>query len=257
MAKTARFFQLSQARNAGPAPTFPKELLEGQPMRLNKFLAHAGIGNRRVCENLIKAGQVKVNQELVKNPGHLVDLSAEIEYLGQIVTSRPGLAYALVNRTAGLEENRLGELIRHPDLPEIGWESVFPRADKIAGLSLLTNDEQLKKELQSKVGLRTTTIKVSREDGQPLVEDLVLDFGGEEEEIELKNRTIRLQADGSGLLQIPAMQLEFLGAAIDQLPEAPLRWDVIQLLAFSKRDLPRGFYRFLQAEEIRQLRHFS
>ncbi|MEL6391189.1 MAG: hypothetical protein AAFR97_00460 [Bacteroidota bacterium] len=49
MAKTPRYLQLSKARNAGPVPSIPIEWVEGRPMRLNKYLAHSGLANRRTC----------------------------------------------------------------------------------------------------------------------------------------------------------------------------------------------------------------
>ncbi len=41
--------------------------------RLNKFLAHAGIGSRRHCDELIAAGRVRINGEIVRNLGVKID----------------------------------------------------------------------------------------------------------------------------------------------------------------------------------------
>lgn len=254
MAKAARFFQQSQARNTGPVPVFPPELLEGRPMRLNKFLAHAGLGNRRACEHLVKAGQIKVNQELVKNPGHLVKMTDEIAHLGVPLKTRPGLAYVLLNRAAGLDEAKCGQLIRHPDLPEIDWQSVFDRGPGIAGLSLLTNDHGLNTYLRSVAGPTTAALKLLFPEGESLTTQEISLLGAAADH---PQRLVNAQADGSGSLRLAASELVYLEETIASVFNPGVVADVVQLLQFDKRDLPRGFYRFLQPEEIRQLRHFS
>ena len=42
-------------------------------LRLNKYLAHAGVGSRRHCDDLIVAGRVKINGEIVRDLGMRVD----------------------------------------------------------------------------------------------------------------------------------------------------------------------------------------
>jgi 23S rRNA pseudouridine2605 synthase len=115
--------------------------------RLQKVLAATGWGSRRVSEELIAAGRVRVNGE-VAVLGRRVDLATDlIEVDGAPVSARPGLVYYLLNKPAGAVTTArdthgrptVVELV--PDEPR-----VFPvgRLDAdTEGLLLLTNDGEL------------------------------------------------------------------------------------------------------------------
>jgi 23S rRNA pseudouridine2605 synthase len=115
--------------------------------RLQKVLARAGFGSRRVCEELIADGRVAVDGEVARL-GRRVDVDNDrVEVDGVPVSVRPGLVYYLLNKPAGVvttAEDPQGrptvvELV--PDEPR-----VFPvgRLDfATEGLLILTNDGDL------------------------------------------------------------------------------------------------------------------
>ena len=115
--------------------------------RLQKVLARAGLASRRVCEDLIAEGRVKVNGE-VADLGRRVDpLVDVIEVDGGLVPIAPGLVYYLLNKpaavvtTAADTHGRPTVVDLVPDDPR-----VFPvgRLDAdTEGLLLLTNDGEL------------------------------------------------------------------------------------------------------------------
>jgi 23S rRNA pseudouridine2605 synthase len=75
---------------------------EGEGDRLQKVLAHAGVGSRRACEDLIAAGRVEVNGEKAQL-GRRVDVERDrITVDGASVGVRPGLVYYLVNKPPGV-----------------------------------------------------------------------------------------------------------------------------------------------------------
>ena len=123
----------------------PGELHEGE--RLQKVLARAGFGARRVCENLIWDGLVTVNGE-VAALGRRVDPEHDrIEVDGVPIGVRPGLVHYLLNKPRGVvttasdPQGRQTVVQLVPDDPR-----VFPvgRLDAdTEGLLLLTNDGDL------------------------------------------------------------------------------------------------------------------
>ena len=120
---------------------------EHQGDRLQKVLARAGLGSRRVCEDLIDEGRVQVNGE-VAVPGRRVDPDTDlIEVDGAAIGVRPGLVHYLLNKPAGVvttaddPQGRPTVVDLVPDDPR-----VFPvgRLDlDTEGLLLLTNDGEL------------------------------------------------------------------------------------------------------------------
>ncbi|MBI3212072.1 MAG: rRNA pseudouridine synthase [Simkania negevensis] len=113
--------------------------------RLSKALAAAGIASRRKAEELIVAGQVEVNGEVIKIPQTLVSWEEDrIRVAGELVTGEQGKVYFLLNKPKGyLCTNQLESGKRVVDLfSEIG-KRLFTagRLDKdTTGLIIVTND---------------------------------------------------------------------------------------------------------------------
>lgn len=115
--------------------------------RLQKVLARAGIGSRRVCEELIAEGRVAVNGEVARL-GRRVDLEHDrVEVDGVPVGVRPDLVYYLLNKPAGVvttaADNHGRPVVVELVPPE---PRIFPvgRLDTdTEGLLLLTNDGDL------------------------------------------------------------------------------------------------------------------
>jgi len=144
--------------------------------RLNKFLAHAGLGSRRHCDDLIASGRVRVDGLVVREMGARIDPEkATVELDGQPVRLEPHV-YWLVNKPLGyLCTNHDPEgRPRAIDLvPHVG-ERVYTvgRLDEDSeGLLLLTNDGDLAfKLMHPRFGIpKTYLVQVA---GKPSKEDL-------------------------------------------------------------------------------------
>jgi 23S rRNA pseudouridine2605 synthase len=121
------------------------EEYEGE--RLQKVLARAGIGSRRVCEDLIEEGLVTVNGE-VAVLGRRVDVDADhVEVDGVLVGIRPDLVHYLLNKPAGTVSTASDTHGRPTVVGLVPEEPrVFPvgRLDAdTEGLILVTNDGDL------------------------------------------------------------------------------------------------------------------
>jgi len=120
---------------------------EGDGTRLQKVLAQAGLGSRRVCEDLIEARRVRVNGE-VAVLGRRVDPETDVvEVDGAQIAVRAGLVHYLLNKPAGVITTATDTHGRRTVVEMVPPEPrVFPvgRLDADSeGLLLLTNDGDL------------------------------------------------------------------------------------------------------------------
>jgi 23S rRNA pseudouridine2605 synthase len=129
------------------------------PQRLQRFLASAGFGSRRQCEELIEAGRVDVDGQIITKLGSTVDSSTQKVRVDGVLLKKQKSVYYAVNKPVGVVTTnrdpqgrpRVVDLVP-PD------ERVFPvgRLDRSSeGLILLTNDGELAQRLtHPKFGVR-------------------------------------------------------------------------------------------------------
>lgn len=117
-------------------------------MRLNKYIAQAGIASRRKADDLISCGNVKINGAVVKELGTDVKEGDVVEVNGRRITPSEKKVYVLLNKPLGYvttssdEKDRATVLDLVADVPE----RIFPvgRLDyNTSGLLILTNDGEL------------------------------------------------------------------------------------------------------------------
>ncbi len=113
-------------------------------IRLQKFLADAGVASRRKCEELIAGGVVEVNGITVTEPGTKVDGSEDIRVNGTSITQDSKKVYILLNKPVGYISSARDQFSRKTvvDLVDIK-ERIYPvgRLDyDTSGLIILTND---------------------------------------------------------------------------------------------------------------------
>ncbi|GAA2002674.1 hypothetical protein GCM10009838_80770 [Catenulispora subtropica] len=117
-------------------------------VRLQKVLAQAGVGSRRVSEDLIAAGRVEVNGEIVRHQGMRVDPeTAVIRVDGMRISTAEGIVHFAFNKPVGVvsamedaDRPNLGDYVRgrNERLFHVGRLDVDTE-----GLILLTNDGEL------------------------------------------------------------------------------------------------------------------
>ena len=114
-------------------------------MRINKYIANAGIASRRKADELIKAGKVKVNGKVMSQPGYDVADRDEVLVEGRSVQSAENKVYYAMNKPLGVITSVNDDRGRMTvvDIMSDVEERVFPvgRLDyNTSGLLLLTND---------------------------------------------------------------------------------------------------------------------
>jgi len=122
-------------------------------MPLNKFIAHAGICGRREAAELVKEGKVKVNNNVIVEPGFKVTENDKIVFNNKQLHAQKNLVYILLNKpkdyitTAKDEHGRktVFEIIKHATNERV--YSVGRLDRNTTGVLLLTNDGELTQKL--------------------------------------------------------------------------------------------------------------
>lgn len=234
-------------------------------VRLNKFISNAGVCSRREADKLISEGLVKINGEVVAEMGYKVKPNDRVEYNGKLL-KKEQYVYVLLNKPRGfitttkdpLERKTVMQLVKNAC-----DERIYPvgRLDRnTSGLLLFTNDG----EFATKVAHPSSnTQKIYRvELDKPLKED---------DEMTLRDRNFELEdgspyIDGisvneddrreigielhSGKNRIVRRIFEHFGYTVDVL-------DRTTLAGLTKKDLPRGKWRYLSEQEMISLKYLS
>lgn len=121
-----------------------------EPVRIQKFLARAGVASRRASETLIASGRVSVNGEVVREMGTKIDPACDVVKLdGARVTLSEERVVLMLNKPAGylsaMSDAHGGRCVSEL-VPTKRFAGLFPvgRLDKdTTGLLLFTNDGEL------------------------------------------------------------------------------------------------------------------
>ena len=121
-------------------------------MRLNKYIAQAGIASRRKADELTINGQVKINGKTMREPGYDVKPDDVVHVAGKVITNREALVYYALNKPPGYITTTADEQDRPTVLALLRdvSERIFPvgRLDAATtGLLILTNDGDLAQHL--------------------------------------------------------------------------------------------------------------
>lgn len=242
--------------------------LENKPsselVRLNKYIANAGVCSRRDADKLIEQGKIKINGAVMKELGYKVKSSDTVEYDGKSLSQEKPV-YILLNKpkdfitTLDDPQGRrtVMELIKRK-----GPERIYPvgRLDrKTTGLLLLTNDGDLAKNLSHPSGevqklYEVTLAKpISQDDFDKLEDGIELEDGfvkpNEIAVVSEDNRTLGVQIH-IGRNRIVRRMFESLGYEV-------IRLDRVMYANLTKKDLPRGKWRYLSQKEVIQLKYLK
>ena len=246
-------------------PEFDRPRATGE-IRLNKYLADSGICSRREADDLILAGAVTVNGEVVTELGTKVKTTDKVVYGGQTL-NREKLRYVLLNKPKGVITTSDDPYERHTvmDLVEGACqERIYPvgRLDRnTIGLLLLTNDGELAKTLthpsHEVKKLYHVTLKkpLTAADFEKIEKGLMLEDGPiQVDKIDYVVDDPTMREVGveihSGRNHIVRRIFESLGYEVTKL-------DRVMLAGLTKQNLPRGHWRFLTSAEISMLKRIE
>ncbi len=233
-----------------------------EQIRLNKFMANAGICSRREADEFIQQGLVKVNGQVVTELGTKISHNDTVEYDEKVVTLE-NKCYILLNKPKDCvttSDDPNGRLTVMDLVKNACDERIYPvgRLDRnTTGVLLLTNDGDLASKLthpkyvKKKIYHVWTDKDISEDDMQRIADGVELEDGPiHADAISYATETDRNQAGieiHSGRNRIVRRLFESLGYHVTKL-------DRVYFAGLTKKNLPRGRWRYLTQEEVNFLK---
>ena len=233
-----------------------------EQIRLNKYMSNAGICSRREADEFIQQGLVKVNGEVVTELGTKITHSDVVEYDGKVVALE-SKCYILLNKPKDCvttSDDPNGRLTVMDLVKGACNERIYPvgRLDRnTTGVLLLTNDGDLASKLthpkyvKKKIYHVWCDRDIAEEDMQRIADGIELEDGPiHADAISYATETDRNQAGieiHSGRNRIVRRIFESLGYHVTKL-------DRVYFAGLTKKNLPRGRWRYLTQEEVNYLK---
>ena len=233
-----------------------------EPIRLNKYLANAGVCSRREADEFITNGAVKVNDEVITELGTKIHRNDKVTFNDQPI-SLERKVYVLLNKPKDCvttSDDPQGRLTVMDIVRSAASERIYPvgRLDRnTTGVLLLTNDGDLASKLTHPKFIKKKIYHVwldkdiPEEDLAKIAEGVELEDGEiHADAISYANETDKNQVGieiHSGRNRIVRRIFEFLGYRVTKL-------DRVYFAGLTKKNLPRGRWRYLTQQEVNMLR---
>ncbi|MNK47224.1 Ribosomal large subunit pseudouridine synthase F [compost metagenome] len=241
----------------------PKRQKSEDELRLNKYIANSGMCSRRDADIYIQSGNVKVNGKVVTEMGHVVNINDKVDFDGVMITPEKK-EYLLLNKpknftTSGEDENDMRNVIELVRGATKGKIQPIGRMDKnTTGLLIFTNDTDMvrKFSLPNQKSFKIYQVSLDKNlkfedlekiaagvtlDGHKLFVDEISYIEGEAKtEIGIKLRTPNVKV---------------VRAIFEHYRYDVLKVDRVSFAGLTKKNLPRGNYRFLTEQEIINLKN--
>ena len=250
--KKKPFKQIKYKENADP----------NAPIRLNKYLANAGICSRREADEFIQAGVVTVNGEVITELGTKITRADEVKFNNQLIQLESKV-YVLLNKPKGFvtttddPENRktVMELVK-----SAATERIYPvgRLDRATtGVLLLTNDGDLASKLthpkfeKRKIYQVWLDKPVAMEHMQAIADGVELEDG----EIHADAISYVTEEDLSQVgIEIHSGKNRIVRRIFEKFGYRVLKLDRVYFAGLTKKKLSRGKWRYLTEQEVNMLR---
>lgn len=259
--------------NKNRKPNFSKKFNKPRPqkadknpnddlMRLNKFIANAGVCSRREADELIKTGAVEVNGMMITEMGYKVKPDDEVRYDGELLTPEKKV-YVLLNKPKNFITTTSDERDRKTVMDLIANATsarIFPvgRLDRqTTGVLLFTNDGDLTKKLTHpshqvrKIYHVVLDKSLHGEDLQKIMDGIRMEEGVAKVDkisfIEGKAHNEVGVEIHIGWNRVVRRIFEKLGYKIEHL-------DRVSFAGLTKKNLKRGDWRILERDEINFLK---
>ena len=233
-----------------------------EPIRLNKYLANAGVCSRREADEFIQAGVVTVNGTVVTELGTKV-LRSDIVVFHEQPVSLEKKVYVLLNKPKDYvttnddpqQRKTVMDLVKN-----VCPERIYPvgRLDRnTTGVLLLTNDGDLASKLTHPKFLKKKVYhvfldkNVTAHDLQQIAEGVTLDDGEvHADAIEYANDAVKNQVG----IEIHSGKNRIVRRIFESLGYRVIKLDRVQFAGLTKKGLRRGDWRFLTEKEVDMLR---
>ena len=250
-------------KEAPKAPKSPKRTSNPDEMRLNRYISNSGMCSRRDADIYIQSGNVKVNGEVITEMGHRVKLTDVVQFDGVNITPEKK-EYILLNKpknfsTAG--DDAIGSANVLDLVKNASKANLIPvgRMDKTTtGLLLFTNDTEIVQKFtvpnqrSSKVYQVTLDKNLKYEDLERIQKGLMID----DHKVFVEEITyIEDQPKSEIGIKMKTSNVKVVRKIFEHLKYDVLKVDRVTFAGLTKKNLPRGDWRFLTEQEIINLKN--
>ncbi len=247
-------------KEAAPAPKAPSNPDE---LRLNKYISNSGMCSRRDADIYIQSGNVKVNGQVITEMGYKVKLTDKVEFDGTTIMPEKK-EYLLLNKpknfsTSGDEDRDMRnvmELVRNATKAKL---QPIGRMDKnTTGLLIFTNDSDMlrKFSLPNQKSFKIYQVSLDKnlkfDDLEKMSQGVTLDghklFIDEVSYIENEPKT-------EIGIKLRTQNVRVVRAIFESFKYDVLRVDRVSYAGLTKKNLPRGNWRFLTEQEVINLKN--
>jgi 23S rRNA pseudouridine2605 synthase len=232
-------------------------------IRINRFIANAGICSRRDADKLVEAGEISINGKMVNTLGTRIHPGDVVAWKGQPVHGEK-LRYILLNKPKGYittADDPEGRATVIDLISEACPERLFPvgRLDKnTTGLLLFTNDGHLAEKLMHPRNLIKKLYHIRldrplyRDDMKKIVKGIKLEDGWiKVDEISY----VGTVDDGTEIgMEIHSGKNRIVRRIFESLGYEVIKLDRVMFAGLTKKDLRRGKWRSLTPEELNYLK---
>jgi len=240
-------------------PNPQQDKKENPGIRLNRYLANSGVCTRREADKLIAKGLVEVDGKIIKEMGYKVQPKQKVSYLGE-VQNPDSKKYILINKPKEciLEESTSHDQRSVYDIIEFACVEDLSPVDildtETTGVLVMTNDTDLAKKLLH---------------NKHEIFHLFLDKDFQEEDLEklrrgikINNKLIKLEAahfanekDKTEIgVEVYNAKKDTMALLMSELGYNIKRLDRVLFSGLTKKNVPRGKWRFLSAKEVQFLK---
>ena len=236
----------------------PKQSSSSDAIRLNRYVANSGVCSRREADIFIAAGSVTVNGKAISEMGYKVKLTDDVRFDGRRLNPIKK-EYVLLNKPKDFVTTTKDERGRRTvnSLVAGASKSELMPVDKLdkstTGLLLFTNDGELSKRLgRPKNGLRkifhiTLTKELRSADLKRIQEGVMVD----ENVVRVQEASFVDNAPKNEVgLEIYSSRNNIVKRLFQELGYEVTKLDRVVYSTLTKKDLPRGHWRFLTEQEI-------
>ena len=233
-------------------------------IRLNKYIANAGVCSRREADKLITAGEISVNGKIIDELGFKVNPTDNVKYKGKTL-AREKFVYVLLNKpkdfitTTDDPENRqtVMQLVS-----KACKERIYPvgRLDRnTTGLLLFTNDGDLAKKLSHPSHNVKKIYQVELDRALNKEDFLKIHEGVDLEDGPVKVDDFAIISDNRKTIgiEIHLGRNRIVRRIFEHLNYEVVKLDRVMYAGLTKKDLKRGTWRYLTQKEVIKLKHLQ
>lgn len=245
-------------------PASRSNAVDDGTIRLNRYISNSGICSRRKADELIAAGVISVNGEVITELGSKVDPAKDDVRYNNERLKREKMVYVLLNKPKDYitttddpqERKTVMQLIS-----KATNERIYPvgRLDRnTTGLLLLTNDGNLADKLSHPRNSISKIYNVELDKSLSQGDLNKIEFGLELEDGLVKPDDISYVQGGSKRevgIQIHSGKNRIVRRIFESLGYDVVKLDRVVYANLTKKDLPRGRWRYLEERELVQLKH--